>query len=206
MTPAGTRGDTPGAGPRLGVFGGSFDPIHNGHLSVAALARERLGLGTVLFIPAGLQPHKRDVVQAPARHRLAMLRAALAGERACVIYRGELRRPGPSYTLDTVRSLRRRYPGRELFLIVGSDNLAEIRTWHRYRELLGLVTLAVAHRPGYGSRRPSGLRGARIVRIPSPESGVSSTQVRALLAAGRSCAGLLPRAVRGYIRRHGLYR
>jgi nicotinate-nucleotide adenylyltransferase len=206
MNAAPARGRMPASGRRLGVFGGSFDPVHNGHLAVAALAREHLGLQTVLFVPAGLPPHKLDVVRAPAAHRVAMLRAALAGEPGCVIYRGELLRSGPSYTLDTVRGLLRRYPGRELYLIVGSDTLAEIPTWHRYRELLGRVTLAVAHRPGYGLRPPPQLRGARVVRVPSPEWGVSSTQVRSYLAAGRSCAGLLPRSVRNYVRRHGLYR
>jgi nicotinate-nucleotide adenylyltransferase len=206
MNAAPARRRAPGTGPRLGVFGGSFDPVHNGHLAVAALAREYLGLATVLFVPAGLPPHKLDAVRAPARHRAGMLRAALAGEPGCVIYRGELKRPGPSYTLDTVRGLQRRYPGRELYLIIGSDNLAEIPTWHRYRELLGIVTLAVAHRPGHGFRRPPQLRGARVVRVPSPQWGVSSTQVRSYLAAGHSCAGLLPRPVRDYIRRHRLYR
>ena len=191
---------------RLGVFGGSFDPIHNGHLAMATLAREHLGLSHVLFVPAGVPPHKRRTVHAPAEHRLAMLERALDGLGQCSVYRGELDRDGPSYTVDTLAAIADEHPGAELFFLIGSDNLTEIRTWHRYRDILSAVTLCVAHRPGHAARRPRELAGARVTRCPSPEWGVSSTMVREYISRGHSCAGLVPPAVRDYIEREGLYR
>jgi len=191
---------------RIGLFGGAFDPVHNGHLAVAALARETLALPRVLFAPAGLPPHKQTTVHAPAVHRLAMLELALDGVVGCEIYRGELERPGPSYTIDTVRALKSGCPTTEIVLIVGSDNLAEIATWRRYRDLLREVTLGVVHRPGYALRRPAALAQATILRIDSPEWGISSTMVREFVRQARSCAGLLPPGVREYIDTYGLYR
>ena len=191
---------------RLGVFGGSFDPIHNGHLAMAALAREHLALSHVLFIPAGVPPHKKHTVHAPADHRLAMLQLAFKGVPGTSVYRGEVDRDGPSYTVDTLAAISLDHPEAELFFLIGSDNLAEVPTWRRYREILSSVILCVSHRPGHASRRPSELAGARIVHCPSPEWALSSTMVRAYISEGHACAGLLHPAVRSYIDEKGLYR
>ncbi len=190
---------------RIGLFGGAFDPVHHGHIAVASLARECLELSLVLFAPGGLPPHKQCTVHASAAHRLAMLELAIGHTEGFTIYRGEIDRPGPSYTVDTVRELRGTYPGAELVLIVGSDNLPEIPTWHRYRELLKMVRLCVVHRPGHSLKRPDALRDADVMGIDSPEWGLSSSQVRTLVWQGRSCNGLIPPAVRRYIDEHRLY-
>jgi nicotinate-nucleotide adenylyltransferase len=193
------------SGPSIGILGGIFDPVHSGHLAVAALAREHLGLERVYFVPAGSPPHKSRTVGASRRHRLAMLRLAVSRRRGCAVYTGELNRHGPSYSIDTIRALKRRHRDADLHFIIGSDNLREIRTWHRYREILANVVLCVAHRPGHSLRRPAELRGARIAVFPSPEWNVSSSLIRGYLARGFSCTGLLPDAVRAYIGRNRLY-
>lgn len=190
---------------RLGLFGGSFDPIHNGHLAVAALVREHLGLSRIVFIPAGRPPHKRHTVHVAPEHRLAMLQLAVADIPEFTVDSGEIERCGPSYTIDTLEALAAEDPARELFFIVGSDNLREMLTWRRYRDILRLVTLCVVHRPGHSSRRPPEMADARIRHCPSPEWGVSSSMVRELLAGRHSCVGLLSVAVRDYVRAHGLY-
>ena len=192
-------------GAPLGILGGVFDPVHEGHLAVAAAARDFLGLERLLLVPSGTPPHKRSVT-ASARHRLAMLKAAVRSRPGLQIYDKEIRRRGYSYTVDTLRELSRIHPGRPLYFIVGSDNLREIETWYRYREILAMVTLCVTHRPRFRVAVPPALKGARILLFPSPESPASSTLVRKCLAKGESCRGLVAPAVASYIKRHGLYR
>ncbi len=189
----------------IGILGGSFDPVHNGHLAIASLVRDHLRLPTILFIPAALPPHKSLTVHATAEQRLAMLELATEQVRGTRVHRCEIERGGTSYTVDTLMSLRGEYHGQELFYIIGSDNLAEIPTWHRYREILSMVTLCVVHRPGYSMRPGAAVADARITSMPSPEWGVSSTMVRRYLLQDYSCEGLVPRSVLCYIRDHGLY-
>jgi nicotinate-nucleotide adenylyltransferase len=188
----------------VGILGGIFDPVHNGHLSIAALARDFFGLSEILFIPSGRPPHK-SCPGATARQRLAMLRRALKGEKRFVLWDGELRRPGISYTFDTLKRLEREFPRRPFYFIVGSDNLGEIVTWHRYREVLSMVTLCVAHRPGHTLAIPRVLRGARIAAFPSPEWDISSTMVRDYCGRGLSCRYLVPDPVWDYISSQRLY-
>jgi nicotinate-nucleotide adenylyltransferase len=188
----------------VGILGGIFDPVHNGHLAAAGLARDYFCLSRILFIPCGRPAHKA-CPGATAAQRLAMLRLAIRGERKFALWDGELRRTGVSYTFDTLARLTRELPGRPLYFIVGSDNLGEIVAWHRYREVLGMVTLCVAHRPGHATVVPPELRGARIVKFPSPESAVSSTLVREYCSRGFSCRFMVPDTVWEYISRKGLY-
>ena len=132
---------------RVGLFGGSFDPVHNAHLALARAALAELQLDEVRWVPAG-QPWQKARALTAAVHREAMLRLALAGEPRFVLDRTEIRRPGPSYTLDTVRELAAAQPGTEWFLIIGHDQYAGLHTWNGWQELLARVTLAVANRPG----------------------------------------------------------
>jgi nicotinate-nucleotide adenylyltransferase len=190
----------------IGVLGGIFDPLHNGHIALASLACDQLGLDTLYLVPAGVPPHKACSVRASAAHRLAMLRLATAGDKRLRVYGGEVRRGGISYTVDTLRELRRLHPASSILFVIGSDNLAEIPSWRCYREILSMVTLCVAHRPGHPLRRPPALVRAAVRTLCGPEWGVSSTMVRDYLARGCTCRGLVPEPVRRYIARHGLYR
>lgn len=190
----------------IGVFGGIFDPVHFGHLATARLACDFFHLGTIIFIPAGVPPHKRATVAASPKHRLAMLERALAPLPDAVIWDREITSTEISYTIDTLGELREVYPDCPLHFIIGADNLHEMSTWHRCRELLDMVTLCVADRPGFSMETPDALAGARIEMFPSPSWGLSSTQLRAYLANGYSCQYLLPDAVCEYISDNALYR
>jgi nicotinate-nucleotide adenylyltransferase len=187
---------------RVGVFGGSFDPVHIGHLVVAECARDALSLAHVLLIPARVPPHKPDRVLASAEHRAEMLRRAAAGNAAFEICRIELDAPGPSYTVTTLRSLRQHYGDAvELFLILGQDSLRELPTWQEPHALRQLARLAVAPRPGVLHEPPP-----EVAVIPSPEVAVSASDIRARVAEGRSIRYIVPDDVREYIHQHGLYR
>ena len=190
--------------PPLGLFGGTFNPPHRGHLAAALAARRALGLDLVILIPSRVPPHKPPRQLAPARDRARMVRL-LVGRRPGLAVSGiELRRRGPSFTLDTVRAMRRRHPRRPLYFIIGADWVRKIPTWHRWRDLLGLVRFAVVTRPG-AALVP--LRGYadRFVLVHAPGADVSASRIRARLGAGRSVGRDLPPAVRAYALRHGLY-
>lgn len=190
----------------IGVLGGIFDPVHFGHLATARLACDCFHLKKIIYIPAGVPPHKSATVTASPSERLAMLRLALAEEPGVEIWDKEITRPEVSYTIDTLVELARLYPGVPVYFIVGADNLHEIHTWHRYREILERVTLCVAGRPGFTMEVPRSLAGARIKPFPSAQWGLSSTQLRDYLSKGYGCKHLLPEAVREYISVNGLYR
>jgi nicotinate-nucleotide adenylyltransferase len=183
---------------KTGLFGGSFDPIHVGHLILAREAREQLGLDRVIFIPAGISPHKLDREPAPAELRLAMVRAAVAGEPGFEVEDCELRREGPSYTIATVRTMRERYPDDAFFYFIGEDNVAKLDTWFEIEELRRLVRFVVLARAVGGS---SGgfLRVCRQIEV-------SSTEVRNRVARGESIRYLLPEEACEIISRSGLYR
>lgn len=196
---------------RVALFGGTFDPVHRAHLALARTALDALALDEVRWVPAG-QPWQKllDPASAraitPAPHREAMLRLALAGEPRFVIDRIELLRQGPSYTLDTVKALRAAEPGTEWVLLVGQDQYTGLHTWHGWRELLGLVTLAVARRPGASSEVNAEVERAGHHAVPLPMMDISATDIRARVAAGGEISELVPAEVAGYIARHGLYR
>jgi nicotinate-nucleotide adenylyltransferase len=198
---------------KLGLLGGTFDPIHLGHLLMAETALDGLGLSQVLFVPAGDPPHKQDLAKTPARHRVAMVERAIAGHPCFALSRVDLERPGPHFTTDTVRLIRRQYQlsAEACFLIVGGDSLVELPTWHSAPELVTLCRLAVAHRPGY---RPDlaeleaviSALSARLDWVEMPLIGVSASDIRARVRAGRSIRYQVAEPVREYIEQNQLYR
>ena len=189
----------------LGILGGIFDPVHNGHCAAACLARDYFSLDKVYLIPSGTPPHKSGSVAASPAHRLAMLKCAVKGTKSLTVWDEEIRRSGVSYTADTIRRIKRKNPAVPLYFIIGSDNLGEIVTWHDYRQILSSVVLCVAHRPGFPLTVPPELRVGKITTFPSPEWTISSTMIRRYLGRGYSCEYLLPHGVASYIKRHGLY-
>lgn len=194
---------------RIGLFGGSFDPPHAGHVQLARTALEHLALDELRWIPAG-QPWQRQHRLADSAHRAAMVAAAIAGEPRFLLDERELRRSGPSYTLDTVRELQVERPDAQLYLLIGEDQYQRLPTWHAWRQLVGRVTLAVAGR-GAARRPPAALQDVRhqALRLPMPRMDVSATAIRAHLAAGRPAQALVPSMVPAevarYIDRHHLY-
>lgn len=188
---------------RLGVYGGTFDPPHLGHLVAAADACDALALDRVLWVPSAVHPLKRGRVATPAEVRLAMVRAAIQGDGRFAADDLELRRPGPSYTVDTLRALGEREPGAELFLLTGADILAELHRWREPDEVRRLATLVVVSREGSA---PTTAAGVAALSVQVTRVDVSSTEVRRRVAAGQNIRYLVPEAVRALIRREGLYR
>ncbi|GBD32885.1 MAG: putative nicotinate-nucleotide adenylyltransferase [Gemmatimonadales bacterium] len=187
---------------RIGIFGGSFDPIHLGHLVAAEQAREQLELQEVRFVPAARQPFKVEGHEADARHRAEMVRLAIADNPYFVLDLREIDRGGVSYTVDTLRELKAERPADELFLILGADAARDLGKWREAGELPRLATVAVVTRPG--AAPPAGA-GISLV-ISAPGIDVSATEIREAVRAGRSIRYLVPRAVEEYIAAHGLYR
>ncbi len=190
---------------RVGLFGGSFDPVHSAHVALAKLALTQLELDEVRWIPAG-QPWQKTRPLTAASDREAMVRLAIEGEPRFVLDRIELRRPGVSYTLDTVRELVAAEPQTEWVLILGQDQYATLHTWHCWRELLDRVALAVANRPDAKLEVNPQIAGEPHHSLILPMMDVSSTELRRRIAAGESIAGLVPDSVASYIEKHGLYR
>ena len=194
----------------VGVMGGTFDPIHLGHLAVAEEAREVLGLGLILFVPAGQPPHKPAAEVTPIEHRLAMVELAIGDNPAFELSPVEVDRPGPSYTVDTVERLAA--TGDRLTVILSAETFAELPTWHEPERLFEAARVAVAPRWGYPAPDPAWLaeafpgREGLVSYLEGPRLGVSSTALRARVAAGRSIRYLVPAPVEAYIAAHHLYR
>lgn len=197
---------------KIGVFGGTFNPVHNGHVHLAQAYRRALGLHLVLFIPTNLPPHKEAQGVAAPAHRLAMCRLALDGQPGMAVSDLEIVRAGRSYTVDTLRALARLYPGDTLYFLMGADMFLTVQEWNGFEDIARLAVLCTASRhegemPGLRRHaRTLETHGARchIERIPVLD--ISSTQVRDAVAAGGDCGALVPVRVAGYINRHGLYR
>jgi len=189
---------------RIGVFGGTFDPPHLGHLALAERALDQLGLERVWFVPAADPPHKRDRAKSPFSRRLAMTRLAVRGNPAFRVSDLESRRPGPSYTVETLRAIHRRLPGRELVLLLGADSLNDLPTWHEPEEIVRLARLAVAPRTERARRARRGAPRADFA-IDAPVLEVSSSDLRMRARRGESLRYLVPDAVAAYVRRHRLY-
>jgi nicotinate-nucleotide adenylyltransferase len=192
---------------KIGLFGGSFDPVHDAHLALARQARDQLALDQLRWVPTGAAWQKARSLS-PGAQREAMLRLAIESEARFVIERCELQRAGPSYTLDTLRELQAAEPAAQWFLVIGQDQYRNLHTWHGIDDLLPRVTLAVAQRPG--SAGDAGVdprvRAAATVWLTLPPLHVSASDIRARVAAGLDIGALVPPAVALYIRQQGLYR
>jgi nicotinate-nucleotide adenylyltransferase len=205
-----------------GIFGGTFDPIHFGHLRTAFEIQQALEIEELRFVPAGQPPH-RDAPLADAELRLAMVRAAIGGQPGFAVDEREVRRDGPSYTVTTLGELRAEAPGRPLCLVVGMDAFLGLHLWHEWRGILELAHIAVAHRPGWrtpsegalgellakrGTHRPADLHEApagRIFVCPVTQLEISSTDLRNIIVEDRDPRYLVPDAVRDIIRETGCY-
>ncbi|MCH7512059.1 MAG: nicotinate (nicotinamide) nucleotide adenylyltransferase [Chloroflexi bacterium] len=198
------------AGIRLGVLGGTFDPVHIGHLALAEQAREQLALERVLWVPSGDPWRKADRTVTAAKHRAAMVRLAIEGHASYKLCLLEIERSGPSYSVETLAELQRIEPGSELFFVLGLDALEDLPNWREPARLIELATLAVAAR---GARQPAaeeldrlvpGL-GGRVVWLEMPHIDVSATELRRLAAEGADLRDRTPASVEAYIREHRLY-
>jgi nicotinate-nucleotide adenylyltransferase len=187
----------------LGIFGGTFDPPHMGHLIAAQEVHYRLGLDRTLWVPAAVPPHKLDRETTPGELRLEMVRAAIAGDGRFEASGIELRRPGVSYTVDTLRELGAADPDARLHLIVGSDQLELSHTWRAWDEIKALATVVGYHRHGAGGGK--GGEEAGVLRVPVPLMEVSSTEIRRRIAAGEPIRYLVPADVEAILLREGLY-
>ena len=196
---------------RVGVLGGTFDPIHLGHLVAAEEVRAQLRLDRVVFVPAGLPPHKLTEHVSSVAHRLAMVKLAIASNPYFTVSRVDIDRFGPCYTVDTIELLRDEWGGDvELYFILGSDSLADIPTWHQPGRLIRLCRLAVMERPGYRvdveelERLLPGIT-SRIRFINSPQLDISSTDIQRRVRQGLPIKYQVPEAVEDYIYKHELY-
>jgi nicotinate-nucleotide adenylyltransferase len=188
---------------KLGLFGGSFDPVHLGHLLVAQAAMEELGLDRLFFVPAAQSPFKPEHKPAPAAVRLQLLRLALAGKSNCGVDEQEIRRGGISYTVDTLRSYAEKFPAANLFYLIGADNAAKLNEWREPRELAKLAEFVAIPRPGGAPPVfPPPFRGRILHGFPF---GVSSSEIRARVKAGLTIEHLVPTAVAEAIRAAGIY-
>lgn len=196
---------------RVGLLGGTFDPVHIGHLILAEEARDQLDLSVVYFVPAGDPPHKRDRRLVPVAHRVRMAEMAVAGNARFQVSRVDADRPGPHYTIDMVEIFRQQMPPEgELFFLMGYDSLTELPSWHKPRELVAachLVALTRYNVPlnwDHLEARLPGIR-QRVSLLDMPELEIASHHVQERVRAGRSIRYLVPDAVCAYIREHGLY-
>ena len=200
---------------RIGIFGGSFDPVHNGHLILAECALQQLQLESVWFVPAAQQPLKPQGPLASNSHRTAMLRLALADRAAMEISTRELDRGGVSYTADTLASICAEQPESELYLLLGSDALVEFAQWHAPDRICEMAILAVVHRAGsrevdfdpiHDVVTAERLKEIKLSQIEMPATPISSSEIRSQIAGGGSWESMVPGAVASYIVAENLYR
>jgi nicotinate-nucleotide adenylyltransferase len=200
---------------RLGVFGGSFDPVHYGHLLLAECCREQCALDHVWFVPAAVPPHKKGRAMTPGTVRIEMLELAIAGHPAFSVSRYEVDRGGINYTVETLAHLQEESPGNELFFLLGADMLYDLPHWHQAGRVCELATPVVVGRAGLGPlaldflaaiTTPERIATIRGQQVEMPEIGISSTELRERVAQGRSIRYQTPAAVEQYIRIQGLYR
>jgi len=190
---------------KLGIFGGSFDPVHVGHLRVAKACIDAAALEELWFVPSATQPHKPDGAQASAEHRVNMLELAICAIPNARISRMEIDRGGTSYTVDTLRALQAQRPGDELFLVLGADALTDLPNWRKPEEISRLATLVVVARPGEQLAPPKAEWGSQWIEAAIQPTDVSSTDIRHRIANGQPIDGFVPGPVAEYIAAHSLY-
>ena len=202
---------------KIGIMGGTFNPVHHGHLVTAQEALDQFGLDEVIFIPTGDPPHKIEDLLAHAEDRYLMTVIATSSNSSFFVYRIEIDRKGKSYTIDTVKELRRLFgSGSELYFITGADAILEILTWKNTREIVTLAKFIAATRPGYDLSKIKGLKTTlfddedegdqRIFIMEIPALAISSTDIRQRIKIGRPVNYLVPEGVNNYILKHGLYK
>lgn len=199
---------------RLGLFGGSFDPIHYGHLLLAEACREQCQLDRVDFVPAAVPPHKQEQILSSAKMRVQMIELAIAGQPAFTVNPHEVDQGGVCYTVDTLTHFRQAFPDAALFFLMGADMLHDLPNWRSAARVCQLALPIVVRRPGAGQPRyecladiapPERIEEIRRHQVEMPEIGISSSDLRRRLAAGRSIRYQTPRAVEQFIATHGLY-
>ena len=190
---------------RVGILGGTFNPIHLGHLLIAQDALEQAGLEQVLFIPTAQPPHKPLAGNVSAQHRLRMLKLAIAGNPQFAVDDLEIRRGGKSYSVETLAELQARLPAADFYFIIGADSLVELPQWYQVERLVKLCRFLVFERPGYTAQPMRCLAGLRYRSLATHPCEISSREIRERLASRRSIRYLVPEPVRRYIERHQLY-
>lgn len=197
---------------KIGILGATFDPVHRGHLAIAAEVKRSLGLAEVLFVPAGQPQLKQNITITPAKHRVEMVRLAIAGRPEYKVSEIEIERTGPSYTVATLTELRRIYAGKdEIYFILGWDSLAKFPEWRQPSRIIGMCLLVVVPRPGWPPPDVTTLEKAvpriskRLILLEGPQVDISSTAIREMVAGGKAIADLVPAAVADYIKKHKLY-
>lgn len=199
-------------GKGIGILGGTFDPVHIGHLRMADAVYKCMDLEQVMFIPAYVAPHKVGMDIAPADDRYAMTKLAIEPYSYFTVSDLELRRSGVSYTVDTLRELHRQYPEKQLYFIIGADSVEQLHTWNSIEEMLQLATFIGAGRPGYEGIMDNVVKNLgeearqHIMLLNTPEYDVSSTDIRERIREGASLMNLVPKVVEDYIYAHGLYK
>jgi nicotinate-nucleotide adenylyltransferase len=189
---------------RLGIYGGTFDPVHHGHLMLARDALEQLNLDAILFVPAAQSPFKATKARATDNQRMAMLRLAVKNEPRFWLSRCELDRPAPSYAYDTALEIREAFPRAELFWLIGADQLADLPKWHRADKLCQIVTFALLPR---GTATHGHVLPKAVLSLPRPRRiDISATEIRHRVKSRLPIDHLVPAPIAAYIKRHGLYR
>lgn len=200
---------------KIGLFGGTFDPPHNGHLHIARAFADEAGLDTVVFLPAGDPYHKTEATRTPAAHRLAMTALAVAGDSRFAVSDCDIVREGATYTFDTVQIFRQQFPAAQLWWLLGSDSLLQLHTWKKWQTLVKQTHIAVAAREGGSlAKAPPELQSwigralqeGSLKLLQAPEYTVSSSEIRSRIRNGETVNGLLDKDVANYIKQHGLYR
>ena len=201
-----------GSAVKIGVLGGTFDPIHKGHLAIAEAAMKRLGLAEVYFVPAARTPLKESGAILAAEHRVQMVRLAIADYPYFKLSTIEIDRPGPSYTVDTIAEMRKKLDAEnELYFIIGQDSLAQLPRWKEISRIIQMCRLVAVPRPGYSLPDKNSLEAAipgiseRLIILDEPKINISATEIRQLAKWGKSISHLVPGAVAGYIKKQKLY-
>ena len=194
---------------RIGLFGGTFDPVHLGHLILAEQCREALQLDQVRFVPSGSPPHKPGG-RTDVKHRLEMVRLAIAGHSSFVLSEMETNRPGPHYSVDTLQAIRNEQPEDDLFFLIGADSLADLPNWREPATIARLATIVVVNRPGLDlpvsqALMDFGPETHSLLSVAIPPIGIASSNLRARLKDGLSVRYMVPRGVEAYLIQHALY-